>query len=56
MLGLTHVQRGTDRVDYVAVRDADSLADITQVEAGRAVLVIAAFVGKTRLIDNAVIG
>lgn len=44
-----------DSVDYVSVRDADSLERIDQVEAGRAVVVIAARIGRTRLIDNAVI-
>jgi pantoate--beta-alanine ligase len=41
-----------DRVDYVELRDAATLAPVTRLEA-EAVLLIAAFVGKTRLIDNA---
>ncbi|MCA9677872.1 MAG: pantoate--beta-alanine ligase, partial [Myxococcales bacterium] len=43
------------RVDYVELRDDDDLTAITTVT-GRAVLAIAAFVGKTRLIDNRVLG
>jgi pantoate--beta-alanine ligase len=42
-------------VDYVAVRDADTLAPI--VRAGdRAVLAVACRIGQTRLIDNVVLG
>jgi pantoate--beta-alanine ligase len=41
-----------DRVDYVELRDATTLAPVTRLE-GEGVLLIAAFVGKTRLIDNA---
>jgi pantoate--beta-alanine ligase len=55
-LGRSEVELGTDRIDYVAVRDADTLAPIARAEPGRAVFLIAAFVGKTRLIDNAVLG
>lgn len=44
-------QAHVDRIDYVAIRDADTLAEIPQVTA-RAVILIAAHVGKTRLIDN----
>jgi pantoate--beta-alanine ligase len=42
------------RIDYVELRDADELTEIETVER-RAVLAIAAFVGKTRLIDNRVL-
>ncbi len=41
-----------DRVDYVELRDAETLAPVTRLER-EGVLLIAAFVGKTRLIDNA---
>ena len=43
------------RVDYLELRDA---AELTEVElvTGPAVLAVAAFVGKTRLIDNRVLG
>jgi len=42
------------RIDYLELRDADSLAAIDAVEA-RAVLALAVFFGKTRLIDNTVL-
>lgn len=54
-LALAEVQKGTDSIDYVAVRDAESLGKIERAESGQAVVVIAARVGKTRLIDNAVL-
>jgi pantoate--beta-alanine ligase len=43
------------RLDYLELRDADELTEITTVER-RAVLAVAAFVGTTRLIDNRVLG
>ncbi len=43
------------RIDYVELRDADELTALTRVER-RAVLAIAAFLDKTRLIDNRVLG
>jgi pantoate--beta-alanine ligase len=43
------------RIDYVELRDADDLTEITTVTRP-AVLAIAAFVGTTRLIDNRVLG
>lgn len=43
------------RVDYVELRDADSLEPV-QTLADRAVLALAVFFGKTRLIDNTVLG
>ena len=39
------------RVDYVAVVDADTLAPLWRLQ-GRAALLVAAWVGRTRLIDN----
>ena len=42
---------GFQRVDYVAVRDAETLAMIRGVEKPARVLA-AAYLGKTRLIDN----
>ncbi|HEY1694456.1 MAG TPA: pantoate--beta-alanine ligase [Polyangiaceae bacterium] len=42
-------------IDYVAVRDAESLAQLPVVR-DRAVLAVACRVGKTRLIDNTVLG
>ncbi len=43
------------RLDYLEVRDAAELTVVERV-AGPAVLAVAAFVGKTRLIDNCVLG
>jgi pantoate--beta-alanine ligase len=40
-----------DRVDYVELRDAETLAPVTRLERA-GVLLVAAFVGSTRLIDN----
>ncbi|HEY6461844.1 MAG TPA: pantoate--beta-alanine ligase [Polyangiaceae bacterium] len=42
-------------IDYVAVRDAESLAELPIVR-DRAVLAVACRVGRTRLIDNTVLG
>jgi pantoate--beta-alanine ligase len=42
------------RVDYVAVVNPDTLEDVADVRAG-ALVAVAAFVGRTRLIDNVVI-
>jgi pantoate--beta-alanine ligase len=45
------VEAEVDRVDYLELRDAATLAPVTRLER-EAVLLVAAFVGKTRLIDN----
>ena len=42
------------RIDYVAIVDPDTLIDISDVRGG-ALVAVAAFVGTTRLIDNALI-
>ncbi len=44
-------QSGVDRIDYVALRDAETLSPIEQLQQP-AVLLLAARVGSTRLIDN----
>jgi pantoate--beta-alanine ligase len=44
------------RVDYVEVRDAESLRPIAERVEGPAVIAVAAFVGPTRLIDNVRLG
>lgn len=44
------------RLDYVSVNDADSLEPLERIEETPALLSLAAFVGKTRLIDNLVLG
>ncbi len=43
------------RIDYVELRDADDLSQVSRCDAP-SVLAIAAFVGTTRLIDNRVLG
>jgi pantoate--beta-alanine ligase len=43
-------------IDYVQARDADTLAALDGLIAGRAVLAVACRVGTTRLIDNVVLG
>jgi pantoate--beta-alanine ligase len=40
-----------DRIDYVELVDAETLQPVTDVERP-AVLAVAAFIGRTRLIDN----
>ena len=50
------VEKGADRIDYVAVRDSLDLSEIDHVIPGRAVILFAAFVGRTRLIDNGLLG
>ncbi|MCA9623400.1 MAG: pantoate--beta-alanine ligase, partial [Myxococcales bacterium] len=57
------IEAAVDRIDYVTLADADDvtpLADDESIAApprsGRAVLAVAARVGKTRLIDNLVLG
>jgi pantoate--beta-alanine ligase len=44
------------RIDYVSVNDAETLDRLDKIEAGPALLSLAVFVGKTRLIDNVVLG
>ena len=44
------------RIDYVELRDADTLAPVTSTIDRPVVLAMAVFFGKTRLIDNAVLG
>jgi pantoate--beta-alanine ligase len=48
-------EAGIERIDYVAVVEGPTLADVQQV-AGPVVALVAAFVGETRLIDNLSIG
>src|SRR5207302_3660100 len=49
------VEKGADSIDYVSVVDADSL-EAHETIGARALVAIACRVGKTRLIDNFVIG
>lgn len=50
------VERAGARIEYVELRDADTLAEIVENAGDRAVLAIACRMGTTRLIDNVVLG
>jgi pantoate--beta-alanine ligase len=51
-----HIERSVTSIDYVEVRDADTLDALTGAIPPRAVLAVACRVGGTRLIDNLVLG
>ena len=44
------------RIDYVSINDATTLEQLDKVDDHPALLSVAVFIGKTRLIDNAVLG
>jgi pantoate--beta-alanine ligase len=44
------------RVDYISLNDAEDFQPLVQVEEGPALLSVAVYIGKTRLIDNMVLG
>lgn len=50
------VERAATSVDYVEIRDAETLAPLPGVVSARALLAVACRVGTTRLIDNVVLG
>jgi pantoate--beta-alanine ligase len=50
------IEAAAASIDYVEVRDADSLAPFTGDVGARAVLAVACRFGSTRLIDNVVLG
>jgi len=50
------VSRITNAIDYVSLADADSLAPLLEHAPNRALVAIACHLGKTRLIDNVVLG
>jgi pantoate--beta-alanine ligase len=45
------IQPRVDSLDYLEIRDANTLAPLTTLD-GPAVILVAAFIGGTRLIDN----
>ena len=48
----THLQQaGVTRIEYVALADPETLAEVSHIKQPTVAL-LAAFVGKTRLIDN----
>jgi pantoate--beta-alanine ligase len=55
-LALAEIAPRFDRIDYVAVRHTETLAPIDGRIQDRAVVVVAARIGTTRLIDNLVLG
>ena len=50
------VDREATSVDYVEIRDADTLAALEKESGSRAVVAVACRIGSTRLIDNVVLG
>ena len=44
------------RIDYVSLNDAETLETLDRIDDRTALLSVAAFIGKTRLIDNVVLG
>jgi pantoate--beta-alanine ligase len=44
------------RIDYVSVNDAETLAQLDKIDDRPALVSLAVFIGKTRLIDNVVLG
>jgi len=44
------------RIDYVSINDAETLAKLDKIEERTALVSLAVFIGKTRLIDNIVLG
>lgn len=50
------LQPEVDSIDYAVVRDAETLRPVDVAQAERAVVLIAVRIGKTRLIDNALLG
>ncbi len=57
-LVVEHVESAADRIDYITAADSSTLAPLSDedVAADRLLIAIAAHIGKTRLIDNAVLG
>jgi pantoate--beta-alanine ligase len=57
-LALRHLEPAATRIDYLTLADADDLGPLadTATLGERALVATAAFVGKTRLIDNVVLG
>ncbi len=52
LAGIDSNNAGVDKIDYAVIVDADNLSPIASIENKQAVALIAAWVGKTRLIDN----
>jgi len=50
------IERAASSIDYVEARDADTLAPFDRDVGPRALLAVACHIGKTRLVDNVVLG
>jgi pantoate--beta-alanine ligase len=50
------IEKAGLRIDYATLADADEIAPLSDRVADRALFAVAAFAGKTRLIDNVVLG
>ncbi len=50
------IEKDFDRIDYVALADPEELTPQPDTIGGRVLLAVAAHIGKTRLIDNVVLG
>jgi pantoate--beta-alanine ligase len=44
------------RIDYISLNDAETLEKLDRIDERSALLSLAVFIGKTRLIDNTVLG
>lgn len=56
MVRATIVKEPLARIDYVSVNDADTLEKLDKIDDRPALISLAVFIGKTRLIDNVVLG
>ena len=54
--GATIDEEPLARIDYISIDDTETLAPIDRIEDSPALLSLAVFVGKTRLIDNIILG
>jgi len=49
------ISPGSRRIDYIEIVDAENLEPVKKIQ-GKVTIALAVFIGKTRLIDNMVIG
>jgi pantoate--beta-alanine ligase len=48
-------QSSSARIDYIAIVHRDTLAPLRVVQKNKTLIALAVFIGKTRLIDNALV-
>jgi pantoate--beta-alanine ligase len=55
--GMTRIieSASSSRVDYIAFIDKDTFEPLSTIRDGKTLIALAVFIGKTRLIDNAVV-